>query len=714
MDIQLTEKLKQLIDKLVFNDLDEENENTQEYYFNLFNKLIDCILLLEYNETEAYKIFVSVKHINDTVTNTFSKINKENKEQEMLDLIRRILGATEEDKYKYYKLKLSELYEIYQQKGKLEPEETTNFYNEILNKQQNAYLSKNKKSLISKKINKFAITNKKLNNLITTAKLKYAIELIRDEKFEVLGTTREELYSKTNELHKNLNRIKPFNKEPLSERELMNLDLLFYNGILIEELLNKYSPSKRKIILNKYSQVLIPYLEKINNDDVEVDISKVEFNYNHIKIFDKRKYIDTRDEIITKLPVQVIEKITNNIDLYKEILKLIPLVKTLNNFSFEIYYQMLIDYDRIINRLHKEKKLPKKPTVEELMRSMPDVIKFAKIYKNLDEYVISILGEDTIKRIMKESPTSNNPNDYLDSYIKMLNVRTSEIPQISGEWNNYIFENNKPYDKERLLIGKNSYKSCIGPRGVGQEAFDFALTSSFSDVLLIKEKETNKFVGRSIMYRLGNSIIMAPIKGENKENEELYNEEFLTLLGNKIIEEANLRGDNIDYVFLTKLDKIDFENIKTDDNEHFLRTLPHCDLSEKFYVIGQSTRRTFVNPSLKRQNTYTKKRQEIMKINSDIQEKLLHIKGIQIHTAHSDARKNILKEEFQKIKDNNYKCAYIGQDWYLAVKEDNTIENVIIHHTKEIEQEIESVLDEIIEISNIEENSLPKLLTYQK
>ena len=101
MDTQLANKLNELIDKILFNKLDEEDTNTQEYYFKLFNKLIDCILLLEYDETDAYKTFVSVKQINDKIIKVFSKINKENKDYEMLNLIRKIIGATgENNKYK--------------------------------------------------------------------------------------------------------------------------------------------------------------------------------------------------------------------------------------------------------------------------------------------------------------------------------------------------------------------------------------------------------------------------------------------------------------------------------------------------------------------------------------------------------------------------------------------------------------------------------------
>ena len=49
MNKYTTEKLGKLINLASFNNIDENDEDSQEYYFNLLNKLLDCILLLKYS-----------------------------------------------------------------------------------------------------------------------------------------------------------------------------------------------------------------------------------------------------------------------------------------------------------------------------------------------------------------------------------------------------------------------------------------------------------------------------------------------------------------------------------------------------------------------------------------------------------------------------------------------------------------------------------------
>lgn len=715
MNKYTTEKLGKLINLVSFNNIDENDEDSQEYYFNLLNKLLDCILLLKYSGIIDGKMFVSINQINDRILNEFQTMNELTQEQKIIELARKITGATKEyNKYEYYRFRIEKLYELFKDNKKLSMQDTSQFYNEILNKQQNAYLSERKKILTKELTYKLDITDKKIKNLINTAKLKRAYYLMKFGEYEKLGTTEEEMLEKLEELHIHINSIKAFKNEPLSQKELKELDLLFINGYLTEDTIYKYTPEKRKVILNKYSQVLIPYLDNINEHEIVIDTESIEFNYNHIKVFNERKYQENRNLLISKLSEQKVEEIIDNVEKYKEILKLLPFVNILPEFSFELYYQIIQDYDKIMERLHKKNKLPENPKVEELVHNMSDIIKLAKIYKDLDEYTIAILGEEVIEKIMKETPVSSNPNEYLEYYHKMLNLKTTKIPQISGEWRQYIFENDKPYDKERLLIGKNCYRSCIGPKGVGAEAFTFALTSSFSDVLMIKNKETNTFVGRTIMYRLGNSIIFAPIQGEKGLNDDLYNEEFLTLLGNAILEESNKKGDYIDYILLTKKEHVDFKNIDLEYNECFVRSLPHCDLTDVSYIIGKNKKALYVNPALQKYKTYHKKRQEIKTIEEDINEELLRIKGLQIYVAHSENKKNHLKAEFHQVKETQYQKAYIGQDWYVAIKEDNTIEKASINNTKEVENEIKSILDNMIEDTNSNFHEPEKNKVYEK
>ena len=714
MEKETKEILKALIKKMNYHKINQESATTQEYYFKALDKLIDGILLLRYEDDKEKEMFISINQIHERIMHNFQKINENNYEYTIIELARKITYATKEPKkYEYYRAKLEELYKIYAIDGKLDNEVTTEFYNEILNKQQNAYLSKEKKNITTELTFKLPLTTKKMESLIKSSKLKQAQELIKYQKYEELGLTEKELLEKTQELHKYLNTIKPFKNEPLTEKELIELDLLFFNAYLMDETISHYDEQKRKIILSKYSQILFPYLDNIKDTDIEINTDEIEFNYNHIRIYDKEKTTNNITQLLSKLPINKTKELLEEYDLYKSILEVLPLVSILPDFSFELYYQTIINYKKIVERLHKKGIISNPPTFNEIICNIPDIIKLTEIYNELDEYSVPILGEEVIEKIMQDNITSRNPNRYIPIYIKMLNQKFTKFPPISGEWKNYIFENNKPYDKERLLIGKNCYRSCIGPKGAGAETFEMALYSTCDDVLMIKNKETNEFVARIIMFRRGNSIIMAPIQGEKGLHNEFYNEEFLTKLGEEFLKNAD-KNDSLEYVLLTKKNNLDFQNLPN-VMICFADGLPHADVTDMAYLLARKKRAIFVDPSVKKIKNYHKPRKPIEIVTNNINEELFHIKGIQIYQAHSDTKKEQLKQEYDQIKTTTYKKAYIGQDWYVAVREDNTLEKVTINNTKEIDKEIDSITDKLLEdVIQPKKTLKNKIYTYKK
>lgn len=717
MDSDTSNILREIIRYLKFSIIDENDFDIQEYYYKLCDKLIDQVLVLHYEDDRRKERFLSVNQINTNIIQVFKTIDGDNTEFLLSDLVRKILYATKEkEKYDYYYSKLEELYSNFQKKGCLVNSETLDFYNEILNKQQNAYFSAEKKKLEQILTYTLPITEKRQMNLIRTAKLKKAQELIRDGNFDELGITFDELLYKLSELHKHLNSIKPFNKENITDREFKKLDLLFLNAYLLEGTISDFSKEKRKIILNKYSKLLIPYLDNITDAFIEIDSTDVEFNYNHLKFYDRSKTVQNITDLFSMLPREKVDDIYNNFDYYKEILKLLPLVNLLPNFSMTLYYHTIVHYRKIVERLQLKNDIVQNPSALELVNNLSSIIKLSKIYSQLDEYSIALLSEEVIEKIMADNQTSKNPADYIPVYLKMLGNKVSKVPQVSGEWGNYIFENDKNYDQNRLLIGKNSYRSCIGLNAPGEEAYLAALTDIKADVMMIKNKDTGKFAARIIMFRRGNFIIMAPIFGEKGYNEEFYNENFLSMLGNEILNKAIDAKDTINYVFLTKRQYCDFNNIPSIMSDHFVYGLPHCDLRELAYLIGRKKRVVNLDTRVKKAKIYKKARKEPEEIIDNVKDQLLHIKAVELYTAESKNKKEKIKQDFENIKCSEYKKAYIGQDWYIAIREDDTIEKVVLNNTKEVQKEIESVTDNLLEdISGSQKNvRKTKIFMYKK
>ncbi len=50
-------------------------------------------------------------------------------------------------------------------------------------------------------------------------------------------------------------------------------------------------------------------------------------------------------------------------------------------------------------------------------------------------------------------------------------------------------------------------------------------------------------------------------------------------------------------------------------------------------------------------------------------------------------KREVLKENFDLVNEDNYKKVYIGQDWYIALKCDNTLERVVLPTKDDRKQE---------------------------
>lgn len=256
---------------------------------------------------------------------------------------------------------------------------------------------------------------------------------------------------------------------------------------------------------------------------------------------------------------------------------------------------------------------------------------------------------------------------------------------------------------DRLLIGKNSYRSCLGPEGAGEKAYEMALSSVDADVLIIKKKDNGEFIGRSLLFRQGNFVILAPIMGYRRINEMLYDESFLLQIGNQIIEKSICQKDNLDYVFLTTwgfMKRMEFLFVA---DTKFGKGLPHCDIEPLAYLIA--SKELLKNPVkkdlskedihldlTKEQNIlYYKDRLPINRKESDYTKDIRRIKALEGATLDDGTFEN-----------TDYDEVYIGQDWYIALK-DREVVSTGIYKVEDARQkeEISRVIDYIVEQGNL-------------
>ena len=700
--MELDDKVNSLLEKLKYK-LNDNDPNIQEEYFKILDKVIDAGLFIRYDDISLRKEFSSLNQLDEIVIYTFNTINDNNKERTLKNLTSKVAFATGAYSDKEYSTKLYEsfdnLYDIYlKTNNTLSHDWTTEFYNEILNRQQDNYIKNEKNKTIKKITSYFPLTDKKRKSMEISAKLKKANMYLSERNFIKLNIPEKELHQKLEDLHLYLNKIKPFcNNNGIDDKDFRLLDNLFLNGILsfdkIRDIFTQYKSSDLKIILNKYSKLLLPYIDNIKVMDEELDFDTVDFNYNHLKITNKNAYYRNLKRLVKSMTGDEINYILNNISNLEEIFKLIPLASVMPEFQVLDLKAILLNYDKITNNLIEHNKIPSNFKFNHILNNLYEVIKLSRAYSSTDKYVRAVLDEGMISKILTEKQTSRIPRDYVDVYIKMISNYETTIPPIEGEINGYRFESGNNYDLDRLMIGKNCVGSCLGPRGVGKNAYNMALTSKNSDVIIFTKED--KFVGRIVLFRKGNYIVMAPIQGPKGLNKALYSSEVLDYIGNKICDVAKNNNDNLDYIFLT-YDSIKLlKNHRIVESKLFKEGFPHCDLEEQAYLITSNKDDDILSIDDNLSTTYKKKRKETICKKDNYKEDILRIRALQIFMSSIELSSK-LKTNFSNI--NDYERVYIGQDFYIGINKDKTIDKVILN-TNDIRQkeEIERIINGIIE-----------------
>ncbi len=705
--------INQIFDVLSYK-YDDNDPDIQEKYFYMLDKIIDAVCNLRYSEEKKNSLFYSIDQLNDVIMEQFMKIDDFNRNFILSSLTIKISSIIKinrkNDGYIDLQKKIDNLYNIYiNGDGHLDKENTTDFYNEILNKQQDAFIKEEKQKIIKSLMYKLTLTEKEQQKIIKALKLKEAYKLLKEENYRVLKISPNILQNKLCEVHENLNKIKEFEKNNIiiTKQQFMTLDNLFLNGDLSFEtvesnnMLTNLTKKQIKIILKKYNKLLLPYLDNIELDINSADLPKdnINYNYNHVKITNKDTYYTNLKELVSTMNNDEITFFIKNYNNIKDLLSLLPLANLLEEFDVKILKSIIFNYDKIREKLKIDLSKENKITFTKMLNNLTEYIKLAESYNSADEYTISILGEERIQKILKEKQTSRNPAKYVDAYIKMLNCNKSSIPPINGEYNDYIYETGNNYDLDKLLIGKNCHRSCVGPSGAGENAFYACLSDKDADVLIIKRKKSNEFIGRILMFRKGNYILFSPIQGIKGIDRKLYDIGFLTHISNQIFDKIDLKNDKLDYIFLTNNYLNILKDVSVYTNGVITQELPHADLSSNVFVIGNKTFKNTINIDINQmvKPLYYKTRKKVEEKTVGFLDDIKRIKALDINmTMGENMRKNKMLE-FENLQQSNYKKAYIGQDYYILIKNNGQVDKTILNTNDERQNiEINEIVNNIL------------------
>ncbi len=691
------------INNQIFNNIrlkfSEDDINIQQEYFEILDRLIDAVISLKYEKMRRRLFkFNFVNEINDYLLACFEKIDDTNEER-ILTLAIKQFNSLDKD---IATRAVLDVYKIYLENNKSLPqEETIQIYNFILNEQQNVYFSIEKDKLTNLLKNIMPLSRKKENLLYTSAKREEVIRRMQDDKYDELNFSKSELESSVEEMHKLLDGLKPFNT--LTKEEISLCDKLFFSGSLDEENIIKFCPSiPKKIIkkiLAKYNKLLLSYAEGFNIQ-CKINFNTVKYNYNHLKIINNKKYDMVFDTFLKKISKDNKRWIVEHLEEVKDVFKLLPFTYIPifeEYFNIDIFISILLNYPLIKHELLSQND-KEKYDFTYMLNNLKDVIMLSKVYNEADEFAISILGENNIKKIINNNRrTSCEPTTYIDIYRQMLNKTTINIPPISFYYRIkgvvYKVESGTNYDVERLLIGKNCYNSCISPLGSGEQAYRECLTKKSGDAILVKNAITGEFYARSLIFRRGNTLILSNFVNSKSISKKLYDKDFLYVLGNMLLRSAKEQNDNIYYVLINKLS---FDNESSYiSNRNLHQSIPHCDMSGKFDLIATNKNMIDINTDENIEGKYLPYRQNVIKKQQDY---IYDIKRIKALYGMYCSNINEAKRSFNNVG-NNFRAVYIGQDFYIAVKEDYSIESIKLPiDDKRQEQEIENCINDIIKI----------------
>lgn len=694
---------------------DEDDENNQERLYYRLDKIMDGVAKQRFIRDKRYFRFRSLNQINEYILKEFEKIDEYNQEY-YLKKISNVLSQKISDKNydDIFMEKIKSLYAYYHSNGSLPKELTTDFYNQILNKQEETYTKSSKRDMIEKLTKTLPYTKKKEKGRRVGAKLKKIDSLLAKRNYQELGTTEDKLKQLIETYNDDINKVRKIRKEGfyLTKEQLNRINEYFITGSLTEDTLRKILPDAsdevRTIILKKYTLIKAQFLNNVSVTEQELPILDLGYHYNNFKIGTMKNTYTSIINIITTVSEEEAQDILFNKEIPGEMLELLPLLGHLDDFNTEEMIVLLRNYPMVLNHMRKET-LTKSITLNSALSHFFDFSTIAAAYDSADDITISILGKEIIEQIrFSDKQTSKNPVDYLNVYEGMLAREYTFIPRVEGEFENYHYESGNDTDRTRLLIGKKCNFSCIGPGGAGDKAYYQALTGHNADVIIITDKNTNEFVARSICFRKGNYVVLAPIQGIRGIEESLYQPKFISEIGNQMIKQSLEKKDTLEYIFLSPDGRFLDDYFPIIENNYLIDPFPHADLDEIAYLITSTKdpENVEINSTIPMPIIYKTKREKVKGKKEATNADLTKIKALDILLTDEVTIREEKKRNFEPVNKEDYDDVYIGQDWYITIKKGKIVDEIVLPTEQEAQvKEMAALKEYLTSLNMLEEIS---------
>jgi len=658
--------VRRLLEKLLIQ-FDENDLDIQEKFYLLLDKIIDGICSFNYarelSDNNYYK-FKSVNQINDCLLGKFTLFAKLDNPLEEIELfVRKFIKAFGQNKSFFSECyqNVLVLFNEYRKSHTIDYNSSIGFYNSLLNKQRNDFVKKEKELLISNLTLILPYAERKEKSRIVGAKIKKFDNFIKRKKFIELGVSEDELRREFVGFCGYLNSLKELRQENLVLTQ-EQCDLMveeFFESTLSAErvfsICDGVTVELARFIYDKFTQIKIKYLDKISVTKNELSGLDLGYNYNNYKIVSKDRYYDNLYQMFLHLTEEDAE----------------CLLREKNNFIFSLLF--FVDYDRSLsvenviailkNYLRIVRDFGETPNTY-FGLPFDKLLTYGLAYENANDFVMQALGIDVVKKIIfGGGMTSKNSDDYLQVYLKMLKRDKTSVPPVTGEFDKYYYESARDADSSRLLIGKICDASCVGPD---------------ADVILFKERETDEVVARSICFRRGNFVILAPIYGKNSDTTEFYNPKLISAIAMSMLNKATEALDSLAYIFISDPVEI-LEGYYDDYDDNCLyEDYPHADLFARKYLLGSRTVNVELNPNEGCYQYYDTVREKVRSKKNISSSDLNRLMVLSILFPQD---KYYIKEKllsYKALDIDDYDDVYLGQDWAIMIKDGKVVNSIVL------------------------------------
>lgn len=655
-------------------EIDENHMDEQEKYHNILNKIIDSIIEIRYIKTKRGFQFSDIVKLNDYISSQFEQIKriKEFDYETLADIMH-------SDKNYIYE-NIVYFYSIYLEKRYIDLSITSDFCNRLLNDHRNYFFNEQRNDMLKTLASKMELTEKKKNSILNGIRLKRAGKFISCKQFEKLGITEAEYLNSLEQLKKSILNNKDIKKSGIIINEAYLSYLIDYftmNGTIDYDIVKRTLDIDDKgiieYIVNKFGRMLIKFATNIPIRNMELRIYDVKknklngLNYNDYLIASNDVVHTNIAKVLERIDEDIIVKILNNKDILSEILYLIPFVDFFPELDIDKFISILANYDIVREKIGIT---GSKISIDMSLSKLTDLIKLSSAYGNIDNISLLALGLDDTSMLM------NNIQAYLNCYRKMLDRYSSNVPPVFLQTSECTYESGLYSDPERLLIGKKPKKhSCIDlfsdtPSGTYREV----LLETTGDVILIRKN--NELISRMFVFRRGNIIQLATQGGENIDI-EIYEK-----IANQIIDASISNNDNIDYVFVNKASVTNVE-IEPVSDKRFCDEFPHADLGvEAILLSSRSEAQEIHEDELKMdfnvpaKGIYYKTRKHILYEPTAFD--ITRLKALNVFLENDEIKKQNMVKSFEPFYENDYQKAVCGEDWYIALKNNGEVEELIL------------------------------------